>query len=137
MESKLGVDQGTSCQDLLHLLLESSSPGQKGDKNVQKDLEIKHAFVLDLVVGEVVNDVRESATVGAVLRVEGMVIRELVIVAVPLEHLRTSAVEGVLVAGVFLLDVLRLGADVDVIAAVLILGENITERFLTESITSI
>ena len=137
MESKLGVDQGTSCQDLLHLLLESSSPGQKGDKNVQKNLEIKHAFVLDLVVGEVVNDVRESATVGAVLRVEGMVIRELVIVGVPLEHLRTGGVEDVLVAGVLLLDVLRLGVDVDVIVAVLILGENITERFFTESITSI
>ena len=89
------------------------------------------------MVGEVVDDVREGGTVGAVLRVEVVVIRELVKVAVPLEHLRTSAVEGVLVAGVFLLDVLRLGADVDVIAAVLILGENITERFLRESITSI
>ena len=87
-------------------------------KTFKRTLEIKHAFVLDLVVGEVVDDVRESATVGAVLRVEGMVIRELVIVVVPLEHLRTSAVEGVLVAGVFLLDVLRL----DVFVAVLSLG---------------
>ena len=133
MESKLGVDQGTSCQDLLHLLLESSSPGQKGDKNVQKNLEIKHAFVLDLVVGEVVDDVREGGTVGAVLRVEVVVIRELVKVAVPLEHLGTSAVKDVLVAGVFLLDVLRL----DVFVAVLSLGGNVIERFLREIITSI
>ena len=105
-------------------------------------MEIKHAFVLDLVVGEVVDDVRESATAGAVLRVEGMIIRELVIVAVPFEHFRTSGVEDVLVAGVLLLDVFRLdvfrlGVDVDVIVAVLILGENITEKLLTESITSI
>ena len=121
----------------MDLLPESSSPGQEGDKNVQNNLEIRHAFVLDLVVGEVVDDVRESATAGAVLRVEGMIIRELVIVAVPFEHFRTSGVEDVLVAGVLLLDVFRLGEDVDVIVAVLILGENITERFLTESITSI
>ena len=93
----------------MDLLPESSSPGQEGDKNVQNNLEIRHAFVLDLVVEEVVNDVRESATVGAAPRVEGMVIRELVIVGVPLEHLRASGVEDVLVAGVLLLDVLRLG----------------------------
>ena len=117
----------------MDLLPESSSPGQEGDKNVQKNFGNIACVLLDLVVGEVVDDVREGGTVGAVLRVEVVVIRELVKVAVPLEHLRTSAVEGVLVAGVFLLDVLRL----HVFVAVLSLGGNVIERFLKEGITSI
>ena len=133
MDLKLGDDKGHSCQDLWIFCPKALHLDKREIKTFKRTLEIKHAFVLDLVVGEVVDDVRESATVEAVLRVEGMVIGELVIVAVPLEHLGTSAVKDVLVAGVFLLDVLRL----DVFVAVLSLGGNVIERFLIESITSI